>query len=131
MSRWAAICALALLAACVGVDSAKESQGQGEKRTFRQPFDVVYQAALNSAQRRKLEVIEQDRVGGRLVLSNAGSWTSVGGERIAVFVTRSGEGSTVVEVVSKAAGGLFAFPPAWPALMLGDIDQELTPRRPQ
>ena len=49
---------------------------------------------------------------------------------IAVFVTR-GDRSTGVEVVSKPVGGVLTFPPDWPALLFGDIDQELTPRRPK
>lgn len=120
----------ALLAGCASVDSVKQAQGQGAKRTFRQPYEAVYQAALNSAARRKLEVVEQDRAAGRLVLSNGGSWTSFG-ERIAVFVTRAGERSAAVEIVSRPVGGPIGFPPDWPALMFGDIDQELTPRRPK
>jgi len=121
--------AVAVLAACASADSVKQAQGKGVKQTFRHPYDAVYQAALNSAARRKLEVIEQDRAAGRLVLSGKGSWTSFG-EYIAVFVTRGGE-RTDVEIVSRPVGGPVTFPPEWPSLMLGDIDQELTPRRPK
>jgi hypothetical protein len=34
-------------------------------------------------------------------------------------------------MVSKPVGGVLTFPPDWPALLFGDIDQELTPRRPK
>lgn len=125
---WIVASALTALVACASVESVGEGQGQGVKRTFRHPYDAVYQAALASAARRKLEVVEQDQAAGRLVLSAAGGWTSLG-ERIAVFVTRGGDRSTEVEVVAKPVGGLLTFPPDWPARLFGDIDVELTPRR--
>jgi hypothetical protein len=131
MKRWLVLlCASVALTACASADSVKQAQGQGVTRTFRQQYDAVYQATLNSAARRKLEVIEQDRAAGRLVLANKGGWTSIG-EYIAIFVSRGGDRSTVVEIVSKPVGGPVTFPPDWPALIFGDIEQELTPRRPK
>ena len=131
MRTWlCAWCAAIVLAGCASADSVKDAQGQGVKRTFRQPYEAVYQAVLNAAARRKLELLEQDRAAGRLVLSGAASLTSFG-ERIAVFVMRGNERSTTVEIVSKPVGGVLTFPPDWPALLFGDIEQELTPRRPK
>lgn len=126
------LCAAIALGGCAtpSVESVKQAQGKGVKRTFRQPYEAVYEAAIAAAAKRKLELIEQDKAAGRIVLSSSGSRTSFG-ERIAVFVTRNNERSTTVEVVSKAAGGMFAFPPDWAALLFGDIDQELTVRRPR
>jgi len=130
MRKWLCVlCAAIVLAGCASVESVKDARGQGVKRTFRQPYEAVYQAVLNAADRRKLELIEQDRATGRVVLSGRASSTSLG-EHIAVFVTR-GDLSTGVEVVSKPVGGVLTFPPDWPALLFGDIDQELTPRRPK
>ena len=122
------LCAAIVLAGCASADSVKQAQGQGVKRTFRHPYEAVYQAAVNAASRRKLELIEEDRAAGRLVLSGGGSWTSFG-ERIAVFVTRGNDRATIVEVVSRPVGGPITFPPDWPSLLFGDIDQELTVTR--
>jgi hypothetical protein len=131
MSTWlSALCAAIILAGCVSVDSVKDAKGQGVKRTFRQPYDAVYEAVLNAAAKRKLELVEQDKAAGRVVLSGPASWTSLG-ERIAVFVTRGSDKATTVEVVSKPVGGALTFPPDWPALLFGDIEQELTPKRPR
>jgi|SRR5687767_9130323 hypothetical protein len=131
MKQWLrALCAAFVLAGCASVESVKEEQGKGVKRSFRQPYEAVYQAVLNASAKRQLEVIEQDRAGGRMVLSNRSSWTSLG-EHIAVFVTRGNDRSTGVEVVSRPVGGPITFPPDWPALLFGDIDQELTIRRPK
>ena len=120
--------ALIVGAGCATADSVKDAKGQGVKRTFRQPYDLVYQAAVNAATKRKLEFVEQDRAGGRLVLSNSASWTSLG-ERIAMFVTRTSDRATVVEVVSRPVGGAITFPPDWPGLLFGDIEQELAEAR--
>ena len=131
MRKWAlAWCAAMALAACASVESVKQAQGQGVKRTFRQPYEAVYQAALHAAGTRKLELIEQDRAAGRLVLSGGASWTSLG-ERIAVFITRVSDRATGVEVVSRAVGGAVTFPPDWPAILFGEIDRELAASRPK
>lgn len=126
MRRLAAVLLAAVIvgSGCATVDSVKEAKGQGVKRTFRQPYDLVYQAAVNAATRRKLELVEEDRAGGRLVLSHGASWTSLG-ERIALFVTRAGDRSTVVEVVSRPVGGAITFPPDWPLILFADIESEL------
>lgn len=118
----------ALAGGCATVESVKDAKGQGVKRSYRQPYDLVYQAAVNAAHRRKLEFVEQDRAAGLLVLSSGVSWTSLG-ERIAVFVTRVGDRATNVEVVSKPVGGVITFPPDWPGLLLGDIEAELAEAR--
>jgi hypothetical protein len=131
MRKWLCVlCAAIVIAGCASVETVKDARGQGVKRTFRQPYEAVYEAVLNAAARRKLELIEQDRAAGRVVLSGPASLTSLG-ERIAVFVTRDNDRSTTVEMVSKPVGGVLTFPPDWPPLLFGDIDQELTPRRPK
>lgn len=117
-----------LLAGCASVDTVRNAQGQGVKRTFRQSYDVVYAAALASAARRRLEVVEQDRATGRILLSSGASWGSLG-ERIAIFVTRAGSRATLVEIVSKPVLSTVTFPPDWPVWLFGDIEEELTPSR--
>jgi hypothetical protein len=106
------------------METVKEAKGKGIKRTFRQPYDLVYQSVLNSATKRKLEFIEQNRTTGSVVLSSGASWTSLG-ERIAVFVSRNGGRSTTVEIVSRPVLSGVTLPPDWPALLYGDIEHEL------
>lgn len=130
--RWwfAAAVAAAIVVGCASVDTVRDAKGQGVKRNFRQPYEAVYAAAVSAVAKRKLEIIEQDRAAGRLVLSNGASWSSLG-EHIAVFVSRTKDRVTSVEIVSKPVLSV-TFPPDWPALLFGDIEQELaalkTPR---
>lgn len=119
-----AIIVLLLVAGCASVETVRDAKGHGVKRTFRHPYDAVYQATVNAASRRKLEFVEQNRATGRILLSSGASWTSLG-ERIAVFVSRSGDRTTNVEIVSKPVLASVTFPPDWPGLLFGDIEQEL------
>lgn len=121
---------LLVAAGCASVETVRDAQGQGVKRTFRQSYDPVYGAVLAAASKRKLEVVEQDRAAGRVVLSSGASWTSLG-EHIAVFVTRAGGRATTVEVVSKPMLSAVTFPPNWPGLLFGDIEHELAAGRAQ
>jgi hypothetical protein len=101
MMRWlAAAVAAAVVVGCASVDTVRDAKGQGVKRVFRQPYEVVYAAAVSAAARRKLEIVEQDHAAGRMVLSSGASWSSLG-ERIAVFVSRTKDRVTSVEIVSK------------------------------
>lgn len=124
MKRLVAVACAALLVGCASVETVKEAKGMGIKRTFRQPYDIVYQSVLNAATKRKLDLIEQSRTAGRVVLSSGASWTSLG-ERIAVFVSRNSGRSTTVEIVSRPVLSGVTLPPDWPALLYGDIEHEL------
>lgn len=119
-----AIIVLLMIAGCASVETVRDAKGQGAKRTFRHHYDAVYQATVNAASRRKLEFVEQNRATGRILLSSGASWASLG-EHIAVFVSRTGDRATTVEVVSKPVLATVTFPPDWPALLFGDIEQEL------
>lgn len=117
-----------LLGGCASED-IRTLQGKGAKRTYRYGFDEVYAAAQRSVARRKLEVVEDSRESGRLIAKSGASLTSLG-ENIAIFVTRTNPRSTTVEVIAKPAVSSIAFPPDWPALLFGDVEQELTVVRP-
>ncbi len=117
----------ALLGAGCATDSAvRNARGTGLKRTYRQPIDRVHAALVVVAARRKLEVIEEDRAQGVMILREDGS---LSGDRIGVFLTANNERSTTVEVVTRA--GFSGIPVAdWAGRLQGDLEQELTPRRP-
>lgn len=127
--RWfIATVTAAIVVGCASVETVKDAQGQGVKRAFRQPYEAVYAATLTVAARRKLEIVEQDRATGRLLLSSGASLSSFG-ERIAVFVSCTRDHVTTVEIVSRPILSA-TFPPDWPALLFGDIEQEVTVLKP-
>ena len=128
--RAAALAGSGWLAACASIDSVKGARGQGVKRTFKQSYDEVYAAALAAAAKQKLELVSETRGNGTILLSHG---TSVGslGERIAVFVSRLGDRLTSVEVVARPVVSMVSFPPYWPSLLFGEIDEEMATRRLQ
>ena len=126
--RAAVLAGCGSLAACASIDSVKDARGKGVKRTFKQPYDEVYAATLAAAARKKLELVSATRATGAILLSNGASLGSLG-ERIAVFVSRLGERVTSVEVVSRPVVSTLSFPPDWPILLFGEIEEELAARR--
>jgi type IV pilus biogenesis protein CpaD/CtpE len=121
------LAAIALLGAGCATDSAvRNARGTGLKRTYRQPIDRVHAALLVVAAARKLTVVEEDKAQGFVLLHEDGS---LSGDRIGVFLVANNERSTTVEVVTRA--GLSGIPvPDWAGRLQGDLEQELTPRRP-
>ncbi len=79
---------------------------------------------LAAAKAGNLEVVEDDRAAGRMVLAHgvtALSW----GEKIAVFLTPAGPDSTRVEIVSKPVMSTLNYPPDWPKILHDQIAKEL------
>lgn len=126
--RVTALAGCGWLAACASIDSVKDARGKGLKRTFKYPYDEVYDAALAAAAGKKLELVGATRTTGTILLSNGASLGSLG-ERIAVFVSRLGDRTTSVEVVSQPLVSTLSFPPDWPSLLFGEIEEGLAARR--
>jgi hypothetical protein len=116
------------LAGCASIDSVKDARGKGIKRTFKQPYDEVYVATLAAAAARNLELVSATQATGAILLSHGASLGSLG-ERIAVFVSRLGDRVTSVEVVSRPVVATLSFPPDWPILLFGEIEEQLATRR--
>ena len=119
------------LSGCASTQTAnevKEAQGQGVSRVYQYAFDPVYNAALAAAKTKELEVVENDKAKGRLLLSHGTTMMSWG-EKIAVFVTPVSDTSTKVEVVSKPVMSTLNFPPDWPKILLDRIDTELQAKK--
>lgn len=117
-----------LVSGCASVETVKEAQGQGSSRVYQYAYDRVYNATLSAAKAKELEVLENDKPNGRLVLSHGvtlWSW----GERIAVFFTATMPRSTKVEIVSKPVMSPLNFPPDWQQILLDQIDVELQSKR--
>jgi hypothetical protein len=118
----------ALFSACATTESVKEAQGQGRKQIFPQRFDAAYDAALAAAQKHRIDVIEQDRATGRIVLSHGLSLWSWG-ERIAIFLRRVSPTVTEVEIVSKPVLAPLNFPSDWESKLMFEIGEQLRSRR--
>jgi len=125
----AAVLAVCLAAGCASADSLKQARGEGVKRTFRQPYDKVFAAAMSAADERKLAVVESKRKDGVILLTSGASLSSLGGERIAVFVARLDDVETSVEVVVRPVVPGVSFPPDWPDLLFGEIEENLAEQR--
>jgi len=113
---------------CASTETVKEAQGQGLSRAYQATYESVFQATLDAATARKLELVESDRSSGRIVFSHSVSLWSWG-ERIAVFVRSTGPATTVVEVVSKPVLSPLNFPPDWQHILLDQIEAELQTKK--
>ena len=124
-----AIGAALLFAGCASFDDVKQARGEGIKRTFKRPYDDVFAAAINAAHQKKLTIVNSVRDSGTILLSNAASLGSPGGERIAMFITRLNARTTSVEVVARPVVPTVSFPPDWPGLLFGEIEENLAAQR--
>ena len=115
---------VAIASGCASTESVKQTQGQGVSRSYPYAYEAVYKATIAAAKTKELEVVEDDKSGGRLILAHGvtlWSW----GERIAVFMKRSNPIKTEVEIVSKPVMSPLNFPPDWQNILLDQIDREL------
>ena len=113
-----------LLVGCASTETVKQEKGEGDKRLFEHGYDAVFDASLVVAGKQELEVVEQDRDSGTIMLSHGvtlWSW----GERIAVFVTKVSASQTEVEIISRAVMAPLNFPPDWVNRIFDGITKEL------
>lgn len=113
-----------IVSGCASTETVKEAKGEGVSRVYQYAYEPVYNAALAAAKTKKLEVVENDKVKGRLILSHGvtlWSW----GERIAVFIKPMATNTTEVEIVSKPVLSPLNFPPDWQQILLDQVDIEL------
>ena len=116
---------VALIASgCASTETVKEAKGQGVSRSYPYAYESVYNATVAAEKNRSLDVVENDKTNGRLILSHGitlWSW----GERIAVFIKPIAAASTEVEIVSKPVLAPLNFPPDWQQILLDQIEVEL------
>jgi hypothetical protein len=128
--RWIAFMLMAaMLAACASDNGMKETRGEGIKRTYHEPYANVFTATLSAATERKLSVVDADQKRGTILLTSSRSLSSLGGERIAVFVTRLDDNTTNIEVVVHAKVPGISIAPDWADLLFGEIEEDLTEQR--
>ena len=117
-----------IVSGCASTETVKEAKGQGVSHTYPYAYESVYDATLSAAKTKKLEIVENDKANGRLILSHGitlWSW----GERIAVFVKPLATSSTNVEIISKPVLAPLNFPPDWQQILFDQIDVELRAKK--
>ena len=115
-----------LLAGCASTETVRQEKGEGDKRLFNHAYDAVFDATLVVAGKQGLEVVEEERDNGTIMLSHGvtlWSW----GERIAVFIKKTSTTQTEVEIISKPIMAPLNFPPDWVNRIFDEIDRELGP----
>lgn len=123
-SNLIALIVAAALIGCASTETVKKDRGQGESKVYQNAYEQVFYAALAAAKTKKLDVVEDDKASGRILLAHGvtlWSW----GERIAVFIKPLAGNSTEVEIVSKPVLSPLNFPPNWPKILFEQIDVEL------
>jgi len=113
-----------IVSGCASTETVKEAKGEGASHTYPYAYEAVYNATLSAAKTKNLEVVENDKINGRLILSHGVTLLSWG-ERIAVFVKPLATSSTEVEIVSKPVLSPLNFPPDWQQILFEQIDVEL------
>lgn len=97
---------------CATLQTVKQSQGKGIKRTFNFPYDDVYKAVTYSVIGKGLEIAEQSEERGYVYATHGISFFSWG-EKVAIFIKKINEDETAVEIVSKRAVVTNVFGPDW------------------
>jgi len=124
-----AICVLAILTGgCASTETVKEAQGQGVTRIYQHPYEPVFDATVAAAKSKELEIVESNKITGRIILSHGVTLLSWG-ERIAVFIRIVSPTATEVEIVSKPVMSTLNFPPNWQQILFDQIDLELRARK--
>ena len=113
-----------MITGCASVETVKNSQGQGETRTYGFGYEKVFNATLDAAKAKELKVVESSQGDGKVILSHGVTWWSWG-ERIALFITSIDSETTKVEIVSKPVLAPLNYPPDWQAILLEQIHLEL------
>jgi hypothetical protein len=95
---------LTLLVGCATQRQVAESEGHGTKAVYNAPFDPVWRACIDAAQRDGLEVISSDRTAGYIAARRTVQVHTFG-ENVGIWVRPAATpGQTEVEVASRQAG---------------------------
>ena len=127
MNRFAvlmAVLALVVAQGCATMADARYARGEGQSQVFNVPFDTVWKAVPQALASLGLPVAADNRQDG-YVLAERGITAFSWGEKVAVFVDRTGDNRTKVEVVSKRAMATNLFAPDWGLEVLQRVEQVL------
>lgn len=120
------ICSSALLgSACTTLADAQAARGTGSIKIYDKPYDVVWQAVIETVQASGLALVADNKEKGSILAQGAitaFSW----GENVAIYVEDAGgKIRTRVEVVNKRAYAPNITAANWEARILEALDKRL------
>ena len=112
VSIFSSFAAAALLVGCATQRQVAHMEGDGTRQVYNAPYDQVWRATVDAAQRDGLEVTTSDRstgyIGARRTIR-----VHTFGENVGIWVRNVSSSQTEVEVVSRQAGPPVAWLKNW------------------
>ncbi|MES1982639.1 MAG: hypothetical protein V4443_09190 [Pseudomonadota bacterium] len=129
MKRYIAIAFVVFLAAlnsgCATLADAQSSRGSGSSRVYDKPYDVVWNAVIETVRSSGLALVSENKDKGSILAQGAISAFSWG-ENVAIFVEPvDGRIQTRVEVVNKRALATNITAADWETRILQSLDKRL------
>ena len=125
-----AITTIALIACgCATQKRVATLEGRGASQTYSAPFDQVWRATIDAAQRNGLEILSADRASG-YIAAHRSLQAHTFGENVGVWVRQLAPVETKVEVVSRQAGPPVAWLKNWENEILRTVAVNLTREPP-
>ena len=114
------------LSGCTTIEGVKQTKGEGTTKTFREDYDLVWDASLRSINSLGLNLEDADRnkFSGVLLASSARQGMSLG-ENVVVFVTANEPSETSVEVVTQPVLGTKTDATDWDVPFLSQVSASL------
>lgn len=117
--------AAALNSGCATLADAQAAKGSGTSKVYDKPYDVVWNAVLESVKSSGLALVSENKEKGSILAQGAigaFSW----GENVAIFVEdMGGKIKTRVEVVNKRALATNITAADWERRIFEDLDKRL------
>lgn len=134
MRRFIAVVCLFFLAminaGCATLADAQAAKGSGSFKIYSHPYDVVWNAAVETVKSSGLDLIVQNKEQGN-ILAQRGMTAFSYGENVAIFVEDVGNKvKTRVEVVNKRTLATNITAANWETRILQDLDRRLQPASP-
>ena len=117
--------AVALNSGCATLADAQAAKGSGTSKVYDRPYDVVWNAVIESVKSSGLALVSENKEKGSILAQGAigaFSW----GENVAIFVEDvGGKIKTRVEVVNKRALATNITAANWERRIFEDLDKRL------
>lgn len=123
---WVMCALVALASGCASVETAKSELGTGASKVYSSKFDPVWESTLKALPSLGLSIADEDKATGLVTGTRSMSLSGLTyGERIAIRVSREGEGQTRVDVISKRVYALNFTATDWEPVILERIGDGL------
>jgi hypothetical protein len=117
--------AAALSSGCATLADAQAAKGSGTSKVYDKPYDVVWDAVLESVKSSGLSLVSENKEKGSILAQGAISAFSWG-ENVAIYVEDvGGKIKTRVEVVNKRALATNITAANWERRIFEDLDKRL------